>query len=349
MIGGQRLFSGRLASEGFGRPSLSFSGKPAELARGQLLSKGVQTPDRGNPTARRGAISCIVTLLLLSLLAPADARTRHHRKTNPLTVALQPFLIAHSVVHHVAEPIVRHATRAAFTLATAPVQLAYRSARDSNAEVRRGESAEDEELPPAVARAVPFDEPATYDQPVRVAYLVPRPKRQHPPRAERATQDYEDFPQGIEESDPGNGDRPTVAINRAILRNGIAYAPERAPQSVKDAIWAVNSLRHKPYMWGGGHGSFSDSGYDCSGTVSFALRGAGAIAAPLPSSDLMRFGERGRGRWFTIYARPGHTFAVIAGLRLDTTDFQDTDNTGPRWHADLRDTRGYVARHPAGL
>lgn len=207
----------------------------------------------------------------------------------------------------------------------------------------------DEELSPPVARAIPFNEPTTYNQPVRVAYLVPHPNRQHPPRAERATPDYEDFPEGIEESDSGNGNRPTVASNRAILRNGVAYAPERAPQSVKEAIWAVNSLRHKPYVWGGGHGSFFDGGYDCSGTVSFALRGAGAIAAPLPSNDLMRFGERGRGRWFTIYARPGHTFAVIAGLRLDTTDFQNGGNTGPRWHADLRDTRGYVARHPAGL
>jgi hypothetical protein len=137
--------------------------------------------------------------------------------------------------------------------------------------------------------------------------------------------------------------------SRAILQGGIAYAPAHAPQSVKNAIWASNTLRRKPYIWGGGHGSFHDRGYDCSGTVSFALHGAGAIAAPLPSGDFMRYGERGRGRWFTIYARPGHTFAVIAGLRLDTTDLQNGGNTGPRWHADLRDTRGYVARHPAGM
>ena len=83
--------------------------------------------------------------------------------------------------------------------------------------------------------------------------------------------------------------------------------------------------------------------------VSFALYGAGTLGAPLPSSDLARFGERGRGRWFTIYARPGHVFAVIADLRLDTTAFQNGGNTGPRWHADMRDTRGYVARHPAGM
>ena len=140
-----------------------------------------------------------------------------------------------------------------------------------------------------------------------------------------------------------------VSGSRAVLRNGVAYAPSRAPQSVKNAIWAANTLRRKPYVWGGGHGSFSDRGYDCSGTVSFVLHNAGALSSPLPSSDLMRFGHRGRGRWITIYSRRGHTFAMIAGLRLDTTDFRNGGNTGPRWHADGRDARGYVARHPAGM
>jgi len=133
------------------------------------------------------------------------------------------------------------------------------------------------------------------------------------------------------------------------LRNGIAYAPSRAPQNVKNAIWAANTLRRKPYVWGGGHGSFYDHGYDCSGSVSYALHGAGVLAAPLPSSDLMRYGERGRGRWITIYSRSGHTFAVIAGLRLDTTDLGRGGDVGPRWYVDGRDTRGFVARHPAGF
>lgn len=135
----------------------------------------------------------------------------------------------------------------------------------------------------------------------------------------------------------------------AVLRGTVAYPPARAPRSVKNAIRAANLLRRKPYVWGGGHGSFYDRGYDCSGAVSFALHGAGALASPLPSSGFMRYGEGGRGRWITVYSRPGHTFAVIAGLRLDTTDFQRGGNTGPRWHADVRDTRGYVARHPAGM
>ena len=154
-------------------------------------------------------------------------------------------------------------------------------------------------------------------------------------------------PHGQASPFPSSG--PTVPGKIALLKRGVAFAPAKAPLPVKRAIWAANQLRSKPYRWGGGHASFFDIGYDCSGTVSFALRGAGALESPLPSSDLMRFGERGRGRWITVYARSGHTFAVIAGLRLDTTDFMNGGNTGPRWHEDGRDTSGYVARHPAGM
>jgi hypothetical protein len=180
--------------------------------------------------------------------------------------------------------------------------------------------------------------------------MAPRPQTPSaPPRAELAdyddTEDLRDDPPQVE----SRGARPMVQGSRAVLRNGIAYAPSRAPESVKAAIWAANSLQHKPYVWGGGHRSFYDRGYDCSGTVSFALHAAGALQSPLPSSDFRRYGKRGRGRWITVYSRRGHTFAVIAGLRLDTTDFQNGGNTGPRWHADLRDTRGYVARHPARM
>jgi len=288
----------------------------------------------------------VVVLLFLSLLAPADARTQRHRKPRPVavTVALQPFLVARSVVHTVADPLVRNAPRAIAVVATAPIRVAYRSER--NREVYRGEMVEEDE---AVARpAVPLAQSAGYDQPLRVAYMVPRSQNPGNPEPPQDDQDL-DQEQGAKPAPAKSVHGPTVAGSRAILRGGIASAPSRAPQSVKNAIWAANALHRKPYIWGGGHGSFYDRGYDCSGTVSFALHGAGAIAVPLPSNDFMRYGERGRGRWFTIYARPGHTFAVIAGLRLDTTDFQDGGTTGPRWHADLRDTRGYVARHPAGM
>jgi hypothetical protein len=138
--------------------------------------------------------------------------------------------------------------------------------------------------------------------------------------------------------------------DHAVLRHGVAYAPSNAPDRVKHAIWAVNSIVGRPYVWGGGHGSFSDRGYDCSGTVSYALHYAGLLNSPLPSSDLMRYGERGRGRWFTVYSRRGHTFAMIAGLRLDTTEFgRYGGDVGPRWHLDGRDTRGFVATHPVAL
>ena len=193
-------------------------------------------------------------------------------------------------------------------------------------------------------------EPATPLQPfsleprssVRMAYYVPRAVT----RAEPATDVSE---REIERALPTAPGGPTVAGNRAVLRNGIAYAPANAPDSVKSAIWATNNLRRKPYVWGGGHGSFNDYGYDCSGTVSYALHSAGVLNAPLPSADLKHYGQRGRGRWITVYARSGHTFAVIAGLRLDTTDLRCGADIGPRWHADFRDTRGFAARHPQGL
>ena len=183
-------------------------------------------------------------------------------------------------------------------------------------------------------------------EPIRVAYYAPRSQPALAPRAE-SVEDEDDLE--TTNASPGiNSNRPIAAGDRAILRNGIAYAPSHAPDNIKNAIWAVNTLRRKPYVWGGGHGSFNDYGYDCSGAVSFALHYAGLLDAPLPSSDLRHYGRRGRGRWITIYSRNGHTFAIIAGLRLDTTDLRDGGDIGPRWYADGRDTSGFDARHPAG-
>lgn len=139
---------------------------------------------------------------------------------------------------------------------------------------------------------------------------------------------------------------PTVPGSVAVLRNGIAHAPAAAPLAIKRAIWAVNTLRHKPYRWGGGHGTFQDRGYDCSGTVSFFLHHAGLLDSPMPSRGLMSYGVPGKGRWITIYARKGHVFAVVCGLRLDTTGYRERE--GPRWRGEPRDPRGFVARHPRG-
>lgn len=273
--------------------------------------------------------------------------------------------MVHSAVHAVAAPIVHDAARLAFDAATAPVRLAYREARaprerpprPSRDSVDYGTAPAD--VPVYTPRRAPLAEPVAYNEAMQVAYVVPHSPASATPRETELADDEEDVdtsPDDREEPQAedlsgweSSGSKPMVQGSLAVLRNGIAYAPSHAPQAVKNAIWAANTLRNKPYVWGGGHGSFYDRGYDCSGTVSFALHGAGAIGSPMPSSDLMRFGERGRGRWFTIYSRNGHTFAVIAGLRLDTTDFQDGGNSGPRWHTDLRDTGGYVARHPAGM
>jgi cell wall-associated NlpC family hydrolase len=306
--------------------------KSAELARVQLLLFGVPTPDSIRSRIRWGAIAGGIALLFLASLSPARARTRRLHPPKPVEVILQPFLLARSVAHAVADPIALKAPRAIATVATAPIRITS----THRPEIPRAET---------------------------LAYLIVRPQKPVEPDPGQAEEEGADFAgeangdsgdegngvQGFETEPEGFGKGPTVAGSRAVLRNGIAYAPTRAPQSVKTAIWAANSLRRKPYLWGGGHGSFFDRGYDCSGTVSFALRGAGAIDVPLGSSELMRYGKRGRGRWFTIYARPGHTFALIAGLRLDTTDFRNGGNIGPRWQAEMRDTRGYFARHPAGM
>jgi hypothetical protein len=143
---------------------------------------------------------------------------------------------------------------------------------------------------------------------------------------------------------------PTVPGETARLLFGVACAPARAPLAVKRAIWAANQLRSKPYRFGGGHRTFSDSGYDCSGTVSYALGAAGLINVPMSSSDLLRYGSRGRGKWITVYARNGHAFAVIAGLRLDTTAWNNrNERSAPRWQIAERTPRGFATRHPAGL
>ena len=133
----------------------------------------------------------------------------------------------------------------------------------------------------------------------------------------------------------------------AILLTGIALAPPNAPETVKGVIDNANTIVGRPYVWGGGHGSFYDDSYDCSGAVSFALFGGGLIPQPLTSSDLMRWGAPGPGRWITIYANPSHTFAEIAGLRFDTVGAEQ--GSGPRWHLATVSTNTYVARHPPGL
>jgi hypothetical protein len=135
--------------------------------------------------------------------------------------------------------------------------------------------------------------------------------------------------------------------NATLGADGLAIAPASAPQQVKDAIAAANRIVGKPYKYGGGHRRWEDSGYDCSGSVSYALHGAGLLDQALPSGSFMRWGSAGPGSWITVYAHGGHAFVVIAGLRLDTG--YNNAGSGPRWSTRMRPTAGYTVRHPDGL
>jgi hypothetical protein len=146
---------------------------------------------------------------------------------------------------------------------------------------------------------------------------------------------------------PGVIPQPTVPGARAVLLpDGTAAAPAAAPPQVQQAIWAANTIQGRPYRYGGGHASFLDHGYDCSGTVSFALNAAGLLKRARDSSGFMRYGASGPGRWITVYANPGHAYTVIAGLRLDTSAAGAGGGKGPRWRATGRPTAGYTIRHP---
>ncbi len=130
--------------------------------------------------------------------------------------------------------------------------------------------------------------------------------------------------------------------------DGTVTAPSNAPQAIKDVIAAANQIAFKPYIYGGGHGRWIDSGYDCSGSVSYALHGAGLISAPEPSGELESYGSAGPGQWITIWANAGHTYMRIAGLYFDTAA-QSSSNHNDRWSARrISPVSGYVVRHPSG-
>ena len=145
---------------------------------------------------------------------------------------------------------------------------------------------------------------------------------------------------------PAEVDMCTPTPKARLLANGMLIPPKSAPPRVKAVIAAANKIRTKPYVYGGGHARWWDKGYDCSGSVSYALHGGKFLESPLPSGPLERWGLAGEGRWITVYANAGHAYAVIAGYRWDTSGNTD-GKTGPSWHEDLRDNVGYVARHPA--
>ena len=155
---------------------------------------------------------------------------------------------------------------------------------------------------------------------------------------------------GVSTSDPRYA--PT---KKAKIVNGVAIAPKGAPEEVVDVINAGNRIIRKPYRYGGGHQRFEDSGYDCSGSVSYALHGGGLLSSALTSGGFMSWGAPGKGNWITVYAHGGHAYLVVAGIRLDTgyrdryvAKWGGAPGSGPRW-GKPRNPKGFTVRHPAGF
>ena len=132
-----------------------------------------------------------------------------------------------------------------------------------------------------------------------------------------------------------------------ISRRGFAHISPSAPRKVRRLIRAGNEIATKPYRYGGGHGSWNDSGYDCSGSVSYVLHHAGLLSGSArPSGGFVNWGFAGSGKWVTVYANSGHMWLKVAGIRFDTTD---RERDGTRWHRDVRSSAGYAVRHPGGI
>lgn len=144
--------------------------------------------------------------------------------------------------------------------------------------------------------------------------------------------------------DPKDADQTVVRAE--VLSNGIALPPLESPPEVRAIIEAGNGIARTPYLWGGGHGKWQDKGYDCSGSVSFALASAGLLDRSLTSGQLKGWGKPGPGKWVTVWTNEGHVFLEVAGVRFDTTGRRET---GSRWQSKMRSRAGFVARHPPGL
>lgn len=138
-----------------------------------------------------------------------------------------------------------------------------------------------------------------------------------------------------------------MAGGASVGGNGTIPIPTKVPEVVQRVIAGGNAIADFPYIWGGGHASFIANGYDCSGSVSYALAAGGLLGAPLVSGELAGWGEAGPGRWITIYANAGHTFMNVDGAWFDTAG-----RSGPyasRWLVSTPSLAGYAVRHPPGL
>jgi hypothetical protein len=156
-------------------------------------------------------------------------------------------------------------------------------------------------------------------------------------------------------TEPSTTTDPSVPLappGRAkLLKDGTAIPPADAPPAIQTAIAAGNAIHTMPYTWGGGHRDFLDTGYDCSGAVSYVLHGAGLLTSPMPSGPLAAsWGLPGKGRWITVYANASHAYMVVAGLRFDTSAVGEKLNqgSGPRWRKSKRKATGYTAKYAPG-
>ncbi len=132
----------------------------------------------------------------------------------------------------------------------------------------------------------------------------------------------------------------------AVDTGGMVQPPPGAPAAVREVIAAGNAIATLPYVYGGGHASFHADGYDCSGSVSYALAAAGLVTAPMVSGDFETWGDPGPGRWITVYANAGHVWMEVAGWRFDTVALAEG---GTRWSRGGGEFAGFVVRHPPGL
>jgi cell wall-associated NlpC family hydrolase len=271
---------------------------------------------------KAGLVCCVAALSLpvSALAAPEDGRAGNGFGT-----------LAHTVLGGVIA-----STNANDALSHLTDGLALMEAR------RKLEESADHKAPAAADRPPAHDEPT-----VDMDKIVPGDPSTLPPASAGSNGTKVNHHSAAERQKIFANMRAGGGESTSILLTGIALPPPNAPQVVQDVIDNANAIVGRPYIWGGGHGSFYSHGYDCSGAVSFALFGGGLIPRPLTSGELEGWGEPGPGKWITVYANAGHTFATIAGLRWDTSGTES--GTGPRWHLGGRSPEGFVVRHPPGL
>jgi len=194
----------------------------------------------------------------------------------------------------------------------------------------------------------PLSVPPVLEQAAQRLEAAAKPARKRTPNrtAKRTAQPEMQTVEPVAPRSRGDAADDPALVKADVLENGIALPPLDSPAEVRAIIEAGNAIARTPYKWGGGHGRWQDTGYDCSGSVSFALASAGLLSGPLASGPLMSWGLPGKGRWITVWSNPGHVFMEVAGVRFDTGG---THVTGSRWQATMRSTAGFVARHPPGL